>query len=149
MRKKNRRKIFFFGCLFIFLLFTSYNFVYLRGTQSALTCSKLIIDTMEHGVKYGCSVFIVNFEHISHLVLVFLLLNLSRQMPTGELQFVRIWKNWIMWKRKHSNFKTASQMFHENLTCFILSFRSHLFFFIRSPTPRRQMMGYKNCNIPA
>ena len=28
-------------------------------------------------------VFIVNFEHISHLVLVFLLLNLSRSMPTG------------------------------------------------------------------
>ena len=28
-------------------------------------------------------VFIVNFEHISHLVLVFLLLTLSRQMPAG------------------------------------------------------------------
>ena len=29
-------------------------------------------------------VFIVNFEHISHLVLVFLLLTLSREMPTGK-----------------------------------------------------------------
>ena len=28
-------------------------------------------------------VFIVNFEHISHLVLVFLMLTLSRQMPVG------------------------------------------------------------------
>ena len=28
-------------------------------------------------------VFIVNFEHISHLVLVFLLLTLNRQMPAG------------------------------------------------------------------
>ena len=28
-------------------------------------------------------VFIVNFEHISHLVLVFLLLTLNMQMPTG------------------------------------------------------------------
>ena len=29
-------------------------------------------------------VFIVNFEHISHLALVFLLLTLSRLMPTGD-----------------------------------------------------------------
>ena len=28
-------------------------------------------------------VFIVNFEHISHFVLVFLLFTLSRQMPDG------------------------------------------------------------------
>ena len=29
-------------------------------------------------------IFIVNFEYISHLVLVFLLLNLNRWMPVGE-----------------------------------------------------------------
>ena len=29
-------------------------------------------------------VFFVNFEHISHLVLVFLLLTLNMQMPTGK-----------------------------------------------------------------
>ena len=29
------------------------------------------------------AVFIVNFEHISHLVLLFLLLTLSREVPTG------------------------------------------------------------------
>ena len=29
-------------------------------------------------------IFIVNFEHISHFVLVFLLLALSRQMPAGK-----------------------------------------------------------------
>ena len=29
-------------------------------------------------------VFIVNFEHISHLVLVFLLLILNMQLPAGE-----------------------------------------------------------------
>ena len=28
-------------------------------------------------------IFIINFEHISHLVLVFLLLTLSRYMPAG------------------------------------------------------------------
>ena len=40
-------------------------------------CSKLTIKTP--------SVFIVNFEHILHLVLVFLLLTLSRQMLAGTL----------------------------------------------------------------
>ena len=37
-------------------------------------CSKLTIDTTER--RY--CVFIVNFEHVSHLVLVFLLLTLCR-----------------------------------------------------------------------
>ena len=36
-----------------------------------------------HCGKYRSGVFIVNWEHISHLVLVFLLLTLSRQMPDG------------------------------------------------------------------
>ena len=31
----------------------------------------------------GSGIFIVNAEHISHLVLVFLLLTLSRLMPAG------------------------------------------------------------------
>ena len=39
----------------------------------------LTIETLEQGVKRGRSgIFIVNFEHISHLVLLFLLLTLSR-----------------------------------------------------------------------
>ena len=51
-------------------------------TQLAITCSKLTTETLE-GVKYVrherlSGVFIANFEHISHLVLVFLLLALSR-----------------------------------------------------------------------
>ena len=47
-------------------------------TQPAITCSKLTIETVEQGVKYVQSqwrrsgVFIINFEHILHLVLVFL-----------------------------------------------------------------------------
>ena len=53
------------------------------STQSVITCSKLAIETLERGVKYVQSltiksVFIVNFEHISHLALVLLLLTLSR-----------------------------------------------------------------------
>ena len=53
-------------------------------TQLAFTCSNSTIETIEKGVKYiqrqwdRLGVFIVNFEHISHLVLVFLLLTLSR-----------------------------------------------------------------------
>ena len=47
-------------------------------TRPAITCSKLKIEKLEQGMKYVQSTFIVNFEHISHLVLVFLLLTLSR-----------------------------------------------------------------------
>ena len=47
------------------------------------TCSKLTIKTPER-CKWRCSgVFIVNFEHILHLVLLFILLTLNMQMPTG------------------------------------------------------------------
>ena len=63
--------------------------------QSAFTCSKLTIETLEQGARSRSGdfivhfehithqwrrsgVFIVNSEHISHLVLVFLLLTLSR-----------------------------------------------------------------------
>ena len=62
-------------------------------TQPAIKCSKLAIETLEQGAKCVLSltvktaerrhwdrsaIFIVNFEHISHLFLVFLLLTLSR-----------------------------------------------------------------------
>ena len=61
-------------------------------TQPVFTYSKLTIETLEQDVKYAHSltietperhqwrhsgVFIVNFEHISHLLLVFLLLTLN------------------------------------------------------------------------
>ena len=49
--------------------------------QPAITYSKLTIETLEQDVKYvqiRSGVFIVNFEHISHLVLPFLLLTLNR-----------------------------------------------------------------------
>ena len=43
-------------------------------TQPAITCSKLTIETLEQGVKYvQIMSFVVNFEDISPLVLVFLL----------------------------------------------------------------------------
>ena len=57
-----------------------------RNTRTRCeTCSKLTIKTPErrHWSRFG--VFIVNLEHISHLVLVFLMLTLSRQMPAGNV----------------------------------------------------------------
>ena len=42
----------------------------------------LTIGALEQAVNMS-GVFIANFEHISCLLLVFLLLTLSRQMPTG------------------------------------------------------------------
>ena len=53
--------------------------VYDRNTRAKFEiCPKLTIKTSE-GCQWRCSsVFIVNFEHISHLVLMFLLLTLSR-----------------------------------------------------------------------
>ena len=74
------------------------------SSQLAFTCSKLTIETVEQGVKYAHSLrrsgdFIVNFEHILHLVLVFLLLILNMYLPTGiafcELDCASIEKyNW-------------------------------------------------------
>ena len=51
------------------------------NAQSTIICSKLTKETQEQGVKYvqrrRSGVFIINFEHISHFCLVFLLLTLS------------------------------------------------------------------------
>ena len=62
-------------------------------TRKAITCSNLTIEKLEQGVKFCSkltiktpeqrqwrhfSVFIVIFEHISHRVLAFLLITLSR-----------------------------------------------------------------------
>ena len=47
-------------------------------TQLAINCSKLTIKTPERRHWRRSGVFIVNFEHIPHFVLVFLLLPLSR-----------------------------------------------------------------------
>ena len=59
----------------------------LTFTQPTITRSKIPLETLEQGVKYVQSQqqrhqndaigFIVNIEHISHLVLVFLLVTLN------------------------------------------------------------------------
>ena len=63
--------------------FVSNSTVATKTAQPAITCSKLTIETLEQGVKYVHWCVIVNFEYILHLVLVFLLLTLRRQMPAG------------------------------------------------------------------
>ena len=62
------------------------------------TSSKLTIKTPERRHWRRPDVFIVNFEHVSHLVLVFLLLTLDRQMPAGmKSQIPQILKHYIPW----------------------------------------------------
>ena len=51
-------------------------------------CSKLTIKIPERCQWHRCGVFIINFEHISHLVLMFLLSTLSRYMLAGK-RFIR------------------------------------------------------------
>ena len=66
-------------------------------SQAAFACSKLTIETLEQGVKYvqrlRSGIFIVNFEHISHLVLVFLLLTLNMQLSAGFGIYVYVYVN--------------------------------------------------------
>ena len=47
-------------------------------------CSKLTIKTPERRHWRRSGVFIFNFERISHIILVFLLLTLSRYMPARK-----------------------------------------------------------------
>ena len=44
-------------------------------------CSELTIKTPERRQWRRSTVFIVNFEQISHILLTFLLLNLNKEMP--------------------------------------------------------------------
>ena len=73
---------------FIFLLKESLmeNFIFLYWVWNPVGIYLLKVNNRNTRTRCEiCSgVFIVNFEHISHLVLVFLLLALNMQMPTGK-----------------------------------------------------------------
>ena len=56
-----------------------------KSTIKTKICSKSTIKTSERRQWRRSSVFIVNFELTSHLILVFLLLILNKQLPTGML----------------------------------------------------------------
>ena len=70
-------------------------------------CSKLTIKIPE---RRHC-IIIVNFEHILHLVLVFILLTLSRKMPVGVLVYSVV---------TNANFIFEFQFFCRNMQ-FVLS----------------------------
>ena len=53
-------------------------------------CSKLIIKTSERHHSTHCNIFIVDFEQISHVILMFLLLTLSKWMPAGLVSFSEV-----------------------------------------------------------
>ena len=58
--------------------------VYNRNTRATCEiCSKLIIKAPEPRQWRRSGAFVVNFEHISDLVVVFLLLTLNRKMSAG------------------------------------------------------------------
>ena len=60
--------------------------VNIRNTRTSCEiCSKLTIKTPEWRYWRRSGVFIGNFDHILHLVLVFILVTLSRQMPAGKV----------------------------------------------------------------
>ena len=60
-------------------------------------CSKLTIKTPERRKWRRSGVFTVNFEYISHLVLVFSLSTLSRKMPDGMLIFKLFSLSYYSW----------------------------------------------------
>ena len=60
------------------LLNNGFNYVVKIPSQLTFTCSKLIIETLGKSQWRRSGVFIVNYEHISHLFLVFLLLTLNK-----------------------------------------------------------------------
>ena len=59
--------------------------VFLKGNaQPIFTCLESTIETPEQSVKFVyCSLFIVNFEEISHIALVFVLLTSNKELTTG------------------------------------------------------------------
>ena len=95
---------------------------FLTVPQLRFTCSNSTIETLEKGQNVVMTsmtlfgVFIVNFEHISHLFLVFLLLTLRKLMLAGTsswsspfpylhqwpFQLHKIFQNLSFWRwRKH------------------------------------------------
>ena len=51
-------------------------------SQLTFSCSMSAIETLQTGAKYVC-LYMINFEHVSHIFLVFVLLTLNKQMLVG------------------------------------------------------------------
>ena len=79
----------------IYLLKVNY-----RNTRTRYEiCSKLTIKISGRRQWRRSGVLTVNSEHISHLVLVFLLLTLNMYLPNEK---VKDWRRWKVWKTKVS-----------------------------------------------
>ena len=57
---------------------------YLFGNYRCEICSRLTITTPERRQWRRSGVFVLNFEFISHFILMFLLLTLNKQLPAGR-----------------------------------------------------------------
>ena len=62
-------------------------------------CSKLTVKAPERSYWRRSGVFIANFEHISHLFLVSLLLTLNMQLPAGNEMHVFTNKSKDTWRK--------------------------------------------------
>ena len=100
--------------------------VIIRSTRTRCEiCSKLTIKRPERHHWRRSGVFIINFEHISLLVLVFLLLTGSRYMPAGYVYVhVHIWESGGLNLRKRFLLKLMENIFGRNrLTEMVLFIR--------------------------
>ena len=100
--------------------------VIIRSTRTRCDiCSKLTIKRPERHHWRRSGVFIINFEHISLLVLVFLLLTGSRYMPAGYVYVhVYIWESGGLNLRKRFPLKLMENIFGRNrLTEMVLFIR--------------------------
>ena len=100
--------------------------VIIRSTRTRCEiCSKLTIKRPERHHWRRSGVFIINFEHISLLVLVFLLLTGSRYMPAGYVYVhVYIWESGGLNLRKRFPLKLMENIFGRNrLTEMVLFIR--------------------------
>ena len=100
--------------------------VIIRSTRTRCEiCSKLTIKRPERHHWRRSGVFIINFEHISLLVLVFLLLTGSRYMPAGYVYVhVYIWESGGLNLRERFLLKLMENIFGRNrLTEMVLFIR--------------------------
>ena len=83
-----RRGYFLFRLSFFFLLQAQLAFACSKSTieppEQSEICSKLAIKIPEQYHWHCSDVFSVNSEQISHIILVFLMLTLNKQMPAGN-----------------------------------------------------------------
>ena len=66
-------------------------------TTTCEICSKLTIKTPEWRYWRRFGIFIVNFEQISHIVVVFSLLTLNKQMSAGKALSMYIFQKWNLY----------------------------------------------------